>query len=156
MTTIIMAAVLQASAATIPEKKPVTESTYNAAWHRSMDSGRPLVVLLGADWCPACVQLKKSVIPRVAKAGALDGVEFAYVDVDRQPELAGRLAQANAIPQMIRFEKTEEGWRRDLLTGAHSVKKVTSFVEGSPKEDEPAGGLSAAMLRWAVSIAAMK
>ena len=37
----------------------------------------------------------------------LDDVEFAYVDVDRQPELTRRLARGKTIPQLIRFEKKE-------------------------------------------------
>jgi thioredoxin-like negative regulator of GroEL len=122
----MMAVMLQASVATGPE------DAYAAAFHRSVSTGRPLVVLLGADWCPGCVKMKETILPQVADYGALDRVEFAYVDVDQAPQLAGRLARAGAIPQLIRFERTSTGWTKDVLTGAHSPKKVASFINPEP------------------------
>ena len=145
MTTLMMVALLQASAIVTPAGAAVAEADYATAYQRSMASGRPLVVLLGADWCPGCVRMKGRVLPQVAKAGGLDGVEFAYVDTDRQPKLAARLSRAGAIPRLIRYEKSEEGWRRHLLVGAQSAKKVSSFVAGEqskrPKADLTRSGL---------------
>ncbi len=113
------------SLAAIPEKP------YNDAARSSEATGKPLVVLLGADWCPGCVTMKNRVLPEVAKDGSLDQVEFAYVDIDKQPELARNLSQANSIPQLIRFErKSEEQWERQQLTGAQSVERVRSFLRG--------------------------
>ena len=123
MTTLLLAAVLQTQTTALPT------NDYAAALKQSVSSGRPLVVLLGANWCPGCVQMKNSIMPQVAKAGGLKNVEFAYVDMDRQPKLAARLTRGGAIPQLIRYEKTKKGWKRDLLVGAHSPKRVTSFVD---------------------------
>lgn len=114
MTTLLLAAILHTQATTLPN------NDYANAHKQSLSSGRPLVVLLGADWCPGCVQMKNSIMPRVAKAGGLANVEFAYVDMDRQPKLAARLTRGGAIPQLIRYEKTKKGWKRDLLVGAHT------------------------------------
>ncbi len=115
MTSLILAAVLQAQIAAVPEENAaqakrtaVPQTDYATAFKRSLESGRPLVVLLAARWCPGCVQMKESILPRVAKAGGLAGVEYAYVD--RDPRMARRLSQAAAIPQLIRYEKTEDGW----------------------------------------------
>ena len=160
MTSLILAAVLQAQVAapsvndaTVTEENVVPRTDYATAFQRSMDSGKPLVVLLGADWCPGCVKMKGSILPQVARAGGLKQVEFAYVDVDRDPKLAGRLSRANAIPQLIRFEKTEEGWQRGLLTGARSVKQVTSFINpGRDKREEPESW-TATLTGWAKSVA---
>jgi thioredoxin-like negative regulator of GroEL len=153
MTTLLITAVLQVSVAATPANTAPTEADYATAFKRSMASGKPLVVLLGADWCPGCVQMKDRVLPKVAKAGGLAQVEYAYVDSDRQPKLAGRLSQARAIPQLIRYEKDEDGWQRDLLVGAQSVKKVTSFVAGKPAKRPESGGLTAALTGWAEAIA---
>jgi thioredoxin-like negative regulator of GroEL len=140
MTTLMMAAVLQAWAIATPAGTAVAEADYAAAYQRSMASGRPLVVLLGADWCPGCVNMKNTILPQVAKGGGLKDVEFAYVDTDRQPKLAGRLSRAGAIPQLIRYQKSEDRWQRDLLVGAQSVKKVTAFVAGKKsKRPKPEG-----------------
>ena len=59
---------------------------YTRAYNKSLASGRLLVVLLGARWCPACQEMKDSILPQVTKAGGLNNVEFAYVDFDRQPK----------------------------------------------------------------------
>ena len=58
------------------------DATYSEAYHASQESGRPLVVLVGADWCPHCVRLKNDIIPVVRKRGDLDHVEFVVLDAD--------------------------------------------------------------------------
>jgi thioredoxin-like negative regulator of GroEL len=153
MTTLLISAVLQVSVAAPPANTALAKADYATAFNRSMASGKPLVVLLGAQWCPGCVQMKNRILPQVAKAGGLAQVEFAYVDTDRQPKLAGRLSQAQAIPQLIRYEKDEDGWQRDLLVGAQSVKKVTDFVAGKPAKRPESGALTAALTGWAEAIA---
>lgn len=111
------------------------QDDYTRVYKRSLATGRPLVVLLGAKWCSACLQMKDSVLPRVAKAGGLDNVEFAYIDSDGQADLAARMSRGQSIPQLIRFEKTETGWDSQVLLGAKSPKEVRSFVDaGLPAE----------------------
>lgn len=130
MTTLLMAVVLQAGLG------PVGEKTYTEAYHQSAKSGRPLVVMLGADWCPACVKLKTTIMPQVARKGGLAGVELAYVDVDKEPALAKQLVKGGSIPQLVRFEKGPKGWESKHMIGAQSVSKVTQFVSGV-KEKAP-------------------
>ena len=132
MTTLVMAVVLQASVTASGEK------TYAEAFHQSTKSGRPLVVMLGADWCPACVKLKNRIMPEVAKQGGLKGVELAYVDVDREPRLAKQLVKGGSIPQLVRFEKGPKGWESKHMIGAQSVGKVTQFVSGVNQPRAPA------------------
>jgi len=101
---------------------------YTHAYHNSLATGRPLVVFLGARWCPACQKMKTSILPQVAEDGGLNNVEFAYVDFDRQPDLAARLKRGKSIPQLIRLEKTQAGWSSRVLLGAKSPREVHSFV----------------------------
>ncbi len=124
MTTLLIAVILQAGVTASGEK------TYAEAFQQSTKSGRPLVVILGADWCPACVKLKNNIMPQVAQQGGLNGVELAYVDVDREPALAKQLVRGSSIPQLLRFEKGPRGWESKHLIGAQSVGKVTQFVSG--------------------------
>ena len=127
MTSLALATVVQLSVLAAPPQG------FQQAYQRSMESGQPLVVLLGAEWCPACKQMDGKILPEVAKRGGFKGVEYAYIDVDQDRKLAGKLAQGGSIPQLIRFEKTNEGWESDYLIGAQSVQKVTNFVRGSPE-----------------------
>ena len=127
MTSLALAAVVQLSVLAAPPQG------FQQAYQKSIKSGQPLVVLLGAEWCPACKQMDGKILPEVAKRGGFKGVECAYIDVDQERELAGKLARGGSIPQLIRFEKKSEGWERDYLIGAQSAQKVTKFVRGSPE-----------------------
>jgi thioredoxin-like negative regulator of GroEL len=147
MTTFALSVILQASVVA------TTGQSYSEAFARSYYTGQPLIVLLGADWCPGCVKMKEFVLPEVARAGGLRGVSFAYVDIDRQPQLASKLSRGNSIPQLIRFERRGESWESQLLTGAHSAGKVAAFIQGGPDENKTAEGWAARLSGWAQTIA---
>ncbi len=106
-------------------------SPYAEARQQSLDTGRPFVVLVGADWCPHCVTMKKSVIPQVRRTGILDDVHFVQVDTDGQPDLANKLMKGSGIPQLVMFRKKADGdaWLRTRITGGQSVKGVTAFIK---------------------------
>jgi len=114
---------------------------YATAYHQAVETGRPLVVLLGADWCPGCQQMKSAAIPEVERKGGLNKVAFAQVNTDQQRELAGRLMQGNSIPQLIMYYKTEAGWHRRQLTGARSVGDIQAFLDKAP-DNSPVTELS--------------
>src|SRR5205823_806276 len=99
------------------------------AYKDTTQSGRPLVVLIGADWCPGCRQMKYSAIPELERKGGLDKVAFAYVNTDQQSVLAGKLMQGGSIPQLVVYQKTDSGWKRQQLTGAHSVADIQAFLD---------------------------
>lgn len=122
MTSLILIAAIQLAAA------PDQAEQFEQAFQRSASTGRPLVLLLGAEWCPGCVVMKNEVLPKVAEAGGLAGVEFVYIDIDRNRRLAAKLSKAETIPQLIRYHRTPAGWQYDLLNGAHKAPEVTAFI----------------------------
>ncbi len=71
---------------------------YATAYQQTVETGRPLVVLIGADWCPGCRQMKQAAIPEVERQGGLRKVAYAYVNSDLQPKLAGQLMNGGSIP----------------------------------------------------------
>ena len=114
--------------------KPSADAhTYADAYKQTIATGKPLVILVGASWCPACQSMKTSIIPSVAEQGGLDNVAFAYVNTDQQSDLAGKLMEGNLIPQLVKFEKTDDGWKQTRLVGAQSVSVVVSFVGTSER-----------------------
>ena len=131
MTSLALAAILQLSAF------GAHDTDYAQAYQRSVATGRPLLVLVGAPWCPACEQMKHSILPQVAEAGGLNEVVFAYVDLDQQQELASRLIESKSIPQLIRLDQIAGGWNRKVLVGAKSPGEVYSFVNAGLRP-EPA------------------
>ena len=107
-----------------------TYDGYRQAHQESIDAAQPLVVLVGADWCPHCRVMKESVIPRLRSNGSLEGVSFAVIDSDRESRLASKLMQGRGIPQMVMFTKNPngDGWSRSYLKGSQSIKAVEAFI----------------------------
>ncbi|HEV2968610.1 MAG TPA: thioredoxin family protein [Pirellulales bacterium] len=104
-------------------------TTYSDAYTlATADEGRPLVVLVAADWCPACQQMKQSVIPQLQQRGSLSRVAFAVVNPDREGPLASQLMEGNSIPQLVMYVKSDKGWTRRQLTGSQSTGDVEGFL----------------------------
>jgi thioredoxin-like negative regulator of GroEL len=106
----------------------VGAQAYDQAYSNATTSGRPLLVLVGADWCPACRVMKSSTLVDMERQGKLGDVAFSVVDTDRQRLLSNQLMSGGSIPQLILFEKTENGWRKTQLTGAQSAGQVEAFL----------------------------
>lgn len=107
------------------------------AYARSAESGRPLVFLFGADWCPACRVMKDRTLPEVDRQGGMRGLEFAYIDIDARPEFSRRYLRGNSVPQLVRFERDGERWKARYLIGAHSAERVAQFL-GADRNESPA------------------
>ncbi|MBN1588619.1 MAG: thioredoxin family protein [Pirellulales bacterium] len=122
MTNLILVVLLQVSAV------GVEQGAFEQAYRESARTGQPLVVLIGATWCPGCQRMKNSILPQVAKVGGLDGVVFFYVDFDQQRQLAMKLKRASSIPQLIRFNRAATGWEVTCLVGAKSPQEVYNFI----------------------------
>ncbi len=102
--------------------------TYADAHRITAETGQPMVVMVGADWCPACQAMEQNIIPQVRQRGILRRVAFAIVNVDRERELATQLTAGGPIPQLIVFHQTTTGWRRRVLIGGQTVETVESFI----------------------------
>src|SRR5688500_6942201 len=102
---------------------------YDAAFQQAQENNRPLLVLVGADWCPGCVTMKRSVMPRMAQAGKRRSVNFTEVNSDLDPAVASRLMRGGSYPQLIVFAKTPKGWYREQITGATSEAGVQALIQ---------------------------
>lgn len=123
----------------VPSRTVLSQAEqFDLAYRRSAATGRPLVVLLGAKWCPGCKVMQHEVLPAVAKSGGLKQVEFVYIDIDRNRRLAAKLSKAKTIPQLIRYHKTPHGWKSNLLSGAHKVNVVKVFINTGAIRPVPA------------------
>lgn len=107
--------------------------TYAEAYKQMEASGQPMLVVVGADWCPACVRMKRSTIPALVSGGHLENVPVAFVNADREPELARKLMRGGTIPQVMVFRNTASGWHRRQLTGGASSGSVLAMVNEARK-----------------------
>ncbi|WP_372720233.1 thioredoxin family protein [Novipirellula sp.] len=106
------------------------QQNYASVYKQSIEENKPLMVVVGAEWCPACHVLKDSTIKQMAQTGELDEVCVAVIDKDRDPELAKQLTQGeNMLPQIIMFTKTESGqWNRRRLMGFQPKQPVRTLI----------------------------
>lgn len=123
MTSLTLATILQASIIA------VGADDYAAARRETTDTGRPMVILVGADWCPACQTMKNEVVPQVKRRGLLGRVAYAVVNLDRQKDLGQQLVADGPIPQFIMYRKTRDGWKRRRLVGGQSAESVEAFIK---------------------------
>jgi thioredoxin-like negative regulator of GroEL len=103
--------------------------SYAEAYRSAEQDGKPLVVVVGADWCPACQNLKHSTLASMWAEGDLQEVSVAQVDKDEEPELANKLMRGETIPQIIVFTpKPQGGWQRTQMTGFQSQGTLRSLI----------------------------
>ena len=132
--TFATAFVLNASLLTAAPQHVAPQDPAREAYARSIETGRPLVFLFGATWCPACRVMKDRTLPQVEQNGAMRGVEFAYIDIDERPTFAKRYLRGNSVPQLIRFDRDGERWKAQHLIGAQSPERIAQFLATEPKD----------------------
>jgi thiol-disulfide isomerase/thioredoxin len=121
----VLVTVLLTLHATIAVEHP---QKYHEAYNKAMKNGSPLLVIIGAKWCPACRQLKTDVLAEVGDKGGLKGVEVAFVDVDHDA-IASKVRQGKRIPQVVRYEQTPNGdWESRRLVGRKDRHSLLSFA----------------------------
>ena len=102
---------------------------YQQAYGEASEQGKPLLILVGAEWCPGCRTMKQQHVPELQRSGGLKHVVYTSVDSDEKPTLSNRLLRGSAIPQLIMFTRKETGWRRAQLTGVHEPAEIRRFID---------------------------
>jgi thioredoxin-like negative regulator of GroEL len=115
---------------------------YTEALKAAQAGDQPLVVLVGAEWCPGCVTMKRNVLPAMIRRGKLRDVQFTIVDADDEPALARQLMRGNSIPQLIVFSRSGDGWQRQQLTGPRSEADVEAAIKHAVQQQAKAPRLA--------------
>ena len=110
--------------------------TYTNAHQASMKTGKPMLVMVSTEWCPACQVMKKRILPLVRERGLLSRVAFASVNPDQENELSRQLIGNGPIPELVMYRKTPRGWLRRVLIGSQSVETVEHFINEGTVADE--------------------
>ena len=106
------------------------KQSYADAYAESVQEEKPLMVVVGAPWCPACNVLKDATIEPMVKTGELTDVSIAVIDRDADPELVEQLTEGEKmLPQIIVYSKDTEGaWQRRRLMGFQPKQPVRSLI----------------------------
>ncbi|MEO1524052.1 MAG: thioredoxin family protein [Planctomycetota bacterium] len=126
----LLLAVIMSSVTTAPAP---LKTNYAEAYKESVDQHKPLMVVVGAPWCPACNVLKETTIEPMAKTGELDAVSVAVLDRDSNPELVKQITKGEKmIPQIIMFTRTPNGaWKRKRLMGYQPKQPVRNLIRSA-------------------------
>lgn len=103
--------------------------SYDTAYAQMESTGKPLVILVSADWCGACQTMKHGPLANLRRRGKMENVCYTVINTDQQPELAGKLMSGGTIPQLIVYRKDGSNWQRFQLTGSHSETEVETVLE---------------------------
>jgi thioredoxin-like negative regulator of GroEL len=104
---------------------------YSQAYEELVKDGKPMLVVVGAEWCPACQVMKNGTLAQMERQGKLKEVSYVALDSDRNPSLAGQIGGGNMIPQVVLYEKTDNGFRRRQLTGAQNEGVLQSLISSA-------------------------
>lgn len=105
------------------------QQNYADAYEQSVSQQKPLMVVVGAPWCPACNVLKDTTIRSMAQNGELDSVSLAVINRDDDPELATQLTEGEKmLPQIIVYTRDKGRWKRRKLLGYQPKQPVRSLI----------------------------
>jgi thioredoxin-like negative regulator of GroEL len=141
VTTMLCATVMQAALLVTGADAAPAAETYAAAHRMTVETGKPMVIMVSTEWCSPCQVMKRTILPRVREHGLLRKVAFAMVNPDKDAELANEITGGGPVPQLVMYRKTSKGWMRRKLIGGQSVETVEEFIKeglASDKTDKKA------------------
>ena len=114
-----------------PKGSPDFEKSYRSAMSDAKKTGKPVILVFSASWCPPCQMMKNEVYPSKAIQEFHDKFVWAYLDVDDSSnEKASEKYGVNGIPH-IQFVDAE-GKSIDQQVGGNSpeafAQKLTSVL----------------------------
>jgi len=121
------------------DKPAVSFVSYKDAYRRAQEDRLPLVVFVGAEWCPACRKMEETVIPNLPKSPIFQNGVFARVDYDQDTKLAQAITGGGALPQVVIFPPQGSDGKLRRVVGAQPVEKLFQFLrDGLSLERGPA------------------
>lgn len=110
---------------------------YEDAFKLASKQDKPLLVVVGASWCPSCQILKSSTIEPMKESGEFKKVVVSYVDKDERPALAKQLMKGTKLPQIILYNQQAGSWKRYSLIGNQSKKRMTELLTKADAQQKP-------------------
>lgn len=115
-----------------------TDLKYAEAYAKAEKEKKPLVVLIGAEWCASCKTMKSETIVEMKKEDDFKEVVFTVVDVDN---IDGEILEGLLIvdektkqkirtyPQIVVFNKRDDAWKKFGLPGRQSRPRVLELLK---------------------------
>ncbi len=117
-----------ALAGNFPSGSPDFKTSSTSAMSAAKKSGKPIILIFSAAWCPPCQAMKHDVYPSEAVKAFQDKFVWAYIDVDdASNESAASKYGVNGIPH-IEFLNAE-GKQIDKQIGGTSPEAFAKKLE---------------------------
>jgi thiol-disulfide isomerase/thioredoxin len=110
------------------------EHSYNDALDVHNDTGKPLVVLVHADWCPPCQRIKHQSIPKVRN---LDKAAYGELDYDQHERTAKEMMQGASVPQIIVFVKKDGEYHKTVHHGFRTSAQIEAIIDAAHLQSFP-------------------
>ena len=124
---------LPAPSADFPKGSPAFVHSYKDALSAAKSSGKPVILVFSAVWCPPCQAMKKSVYPSDEVKAYHDKFVWAYLDVDESSnEAAAKQFKVEGIPH-IQF-LSADGKTLGNQIGGTSSKEFAGTLAGVLKK----------------------
>ncbi len=116
-----------------PKGSPAFFTDYSKALAAAKKSGKPMLVVFSATWCPPCQANKKNVYPSANVKPYHDKFIWAYLDTDEKKNatVASKF-KVSGIPH-IEF-LTKSGESLDKMMGGTSPTKFAKTLKGVLKK----------------------
>lgn len=133
-----------AQAADFPKRSPKFEKRYRSALNEAKKSGKPIIAVFSAVWCPPCQQMKKEVYPSEAVKPFHDKFVWVYLDTDdADNEKVAKEFKVQGIPHIQFLDK--DGKPLDKQIGgsqpaafAQKLESILKKAGPAPAETKPA------------------
>lgn len=122
-------------ASSFPKDSPPFVRSYDAALSAAKQSGKPIVVVFSASWCPPCQENKAQVYPNSAVKPFHDQFVWAYLDADEGANLRVMAKyKVDSIPH-IQF-LTPSGSPLGSVIGSTSPQEFAAKLTRALKKSE--------------------
>ncbi|MCP5556583.1 MAG: thioredoxin family protein [Verrucomicrobiaceae bacterium] len=116
-----------------PKGSPKFEHSFRSVMSDAKKSGKPVIVVFSASWCPPCQAMKNDVYPSAEVQALHDKFEWAYLDVDdRSNKKVAAEFGVGGIPH-VQF-LSADGKPIDKQVGSSSAASFAKTLEGVLKK----------------------
>lgn len=109
--------------------------SYGEAYKEYVRGGakQPIVVYVGAEWCPACKTMKPRLKEVVAEMGLGKTAILAEIDYDEDRKSAKSVMDGTSLPQTVLFYFTDERPEpfSKVLRGSASKRQIKEFLNAA-------------------------